>query len=96
MNWTMTKMEFNGNYAQIRSTDMNELLVQGGKCSYKSTKQSTSAILIATVFFLPPPSPWRVSFIIKLPLDHLDPTLVGHLSSYLLSHQTPSLALYEF
>ena len=52
MNWTITKMEFDGNYAQIRSTDMNELLVQGGKCSYKSTKQSTSAILIATVFFL--------------------------------------------
>ena len=45
-------MELDGNHAQIRSTDMNELLVHGGKCSCKPTKQSTSEILIATVFFL--------------------------------------------
>ena len=50
MNWTTANMELNGNHAQIRSTNMNELLVQGGKCLYKSTKQSTSAILIATMF----------------------------------------------
>ena len=31
----------------------------------------------------PIPSSWRVSYIIQLPLDHLDPTLVDHLSPYL-------------
>ena len=50
MNWTTANMELDGNHAQIKSTDMNELFIRGGKCLYKSTKQSTSAILIATMF----------------------------------------------
>ena len=52
MNWTTANMELDDNQTQIRGTDMNELLVRGGKFSYKSTKQSTSTLLIATVFFL--------------------------------------------
>ena len=34
------------------------------------------------LFFLIPSS-WRVSYIIQVPLDHLDPTFVDHLSPYL-------------
>ena len=52
MNWTIANMELDDNQTQIRGTDMNELFVRGGNFSYKSTKQSTSTILIATVFFL--------------------------------------------
>ena len=56
---------------------MTELLIRGGKCSYNSTKQSTSAILIATVFFLyfsdPLPLESLLSFILHLSL-HLYPT----------------------
>ena len=52
MNWTTANMELDDNQTQIRGTDMNELFVRGGNFSYKSTKQSTSTILIATVFFL--------------------------------------------
>ena len=63
---------------------MNELLVRGGKCSYKSTKQSISAILIATVFFLyfsdPLPLGSLLSFILHLSL-HLYPTH-GQLTVY--------------
>ena len=33
MNWTTANMELDDNHAQIRSTDMNELLVRGVKCS---------------------------------------------------------------
>ena len=56
---------------------MNELLVQEGNFSYKSTKQSTSTILIATVFFLyffdPLTLRSLLSFILHLFL-HLYPT----------------------
>ena len=34
-------------------------------------------------FFFFIPSSWRVSYIIQLPLDHPDPTLVDHLSLHL-------------
>ena len=30
MNWTIANMELDDNQAQIRGTDMNELLVEGG------------------------------------------------------------------
>ena len=52
MNWTIANMELDDNQTQIRGTDMNELTVRGGNFSYKSTKQSTSTILIAIVCFL--------------------------------------------
>ena len=49
---------------------MNELTVRGSNCSYKSTKQSTSTILIAIVFFLyfsdPLPLGSLLSFILHL------------------------------
>ena len=45
-------MKLDDNQSQIRGTDMNELIVRGGNFSYKSTKQNTSIILIATIFFL--------------------------------------------
>ena len=38
MNWTTANMELDDNHVQIRGTDMNELPVRGGKCSYKSIK----------------------------------------------------------
>ena len=69
MNGTMANMELNGNHAQIRSTNMNELLVRGGKCLYKSTKQSTSAILIATMFL----SLFSDSFLIEGLLHYIAP-----------------------
>jgi len=52
MNWTITNMELDDNQEQIRGTNINELTVQEGNFSYKSTKHSTTTILIATVFFL--------------------------------------------
>ena len=52
MNWTTTNVELDDNEAQVRGIYMNELAVRGGNLSYKSAKQSTSTILIATVFFL--------------------------------------------
>ena len=56
---------------------MNELTVRGGNFSYKSTRQSTSTIFIATVFFLyffdPLPLGSLLSFILHLFL-HLYPT----------------------
>ena len=45
-------MKLDDNEAQVRGIDMNELAIRGGNLSDKSTKQSTSTILIATVFFL--------------------------------------------
>ena len=77
MNWTTTNMELDDNQAQIRGTDMNELTIRGGHFSYKSTKQSTCTILIATVVFLyfsdPLPLGSLLSFILHLFL-HLYPT----------------------
>ena len=52
MNWTTANMELDDIHAQIIGIDMNDLLVRGGSCLYKSTKQNISAILIATVFSL--------------------------------------------
>ena len=56
---------------------MNELTVRGGNFSYKSTRQSTSTIFIATVFFLyfsdPLPLGSLPSFILH-PFLHLYPT----------------------
>ena len=49
---------------------MNERAVRGGNFSYKSTKQSTSSIFIATIFFLyfsnPLPLGSLLSFILHL------------------------------
>ena len=77
MNWTTANMELDDNQAQIRCTDMNEHAVRGGNFSYKSTKQSTSTILIATLFFLyffdPLPLGSLLSFILHLSL-YLYPT----------------------
>ena len=65
-------MELDDNQAQIRGTDMNERAIRGGNFSYKSTKQSTSTILIAIVFFLyffdPLPLGSLLSFILHLSL----------------------------
>ena len=56
---------------------MNELIVRGDNFSYKSTKQSTSTILIVTIFFLyfsnPLPLGSLLSFILHIFL-HLYPT----------------------
>ena len=58
MSWTTANMELDDNQTQIIGTDMNELTVRGGNFSYKSSKQSTSTILIAisilSLFFSSP------------------------------------------
>ena len=73
----MANMELDDNQVQIRGSDMSELAIWGGNCSYKSTKQSTSTNLIATVFFLyfsdPLPLGSLLSFILHLSL-HFYPT----------------------
>ena len=38
MNWTTANMKLDDNQSQIRGTDMNELIVWGGKFLYKSVK----------------------------------------------------------
>ena len=48
---TMTSMALKDDQIEIRSNDLNAFIVRGGKCSYKSIKRVTSAILIATMFF---------------------------------------------
>ena len=88
MNQTTASMNFKDNQARTRSIDLNEFTVQGGKYSYKSIKLITSIIQMAIVFSFSfsIPSSWRVSYIIQFLLDHLDPTLVDHLSSYLSTY----------
>ena len=84
INQTTTTMELDDNQVQIRGTDMNELTVRGCNFSYKSTRQSTSTILIAIIFFLyfSDLLPLRslLSFILHLSL-HLYPTH-GQLMAY--------------
>ena len=88
MNQTTVSMNFKDNQARTRSIDLNEFTVQGGKYSYKSIKLITSIIQMAIVFSFSfsIPSSWRVSYIIQFLLDHFDPTLVDHLSSYLSTY----------
>jgi len=81
MSWITTSMDLEDDQAKTRSTDLNEFTVRGGKSLYKSIKPIASIILMVKVFSLP--SSWGISYIIYLSLDHLDPTLVGHLSLYL-------------
>ena len=50
MNWTTTNMDLNDDQARIRSTDLNQFIVRGGKSLYKSTRLNTSIILMAIVF----------------------------------------------
>ena len=50
MDWTTASMDLNDNQTRIRSIDLNQFTVRGGKFLYKSTRLNTSIILIATVF----------------------------------------------
>ena len=70
----MADMELDDNQTQIRDTDMNELTVRGGNFSYKSTKQSTSTILIATIFFLPFSDPFPIEGLLHY-IAHFGPSL---------------------
>ena len=85
MNLTTAIMDSKDNQARTRNIELNEFPVRGGEFSYKSIKPITSIILMATVFSFSfsIPSSWKVSYIIYLPLDYLDPPLVDHLSPYL-------------
>ena len=51
MNQTMANMALDDDQTRTRRTDMNEFTIRECNFSYKSIKQSTSTILIATVFF---------------------------------------------
>ena len=50
MNWTTASMDLNDDQTRTKSTDLNQFTIQGGKSLYKSTRLSTSIILMATVF----------------------------------------------
>ena len=52
MNLTTASMDLEDNQARTRNVELNELIIRGGKFSYKSIKHVVSAILIATMFFL--------------------------------------------
>ena len=53
MNWTMASMDLEDDQAKVRSTDLNEFLVRGGKSLYKSIKPIASIILRVAAFSLP-------------------------------------------
>ena len=93
INWTTANMKLNDNQSQIRGTDMNELIVWGGNFSYKSTKQSTSIILIATVFFISFSNPFPLgsllSFILHPLPSSLPYTWIVDGLCWHLSHQPP-------
>ena len=46
----MANMDLNDDQIRIRSTDLNQFTIRGGKSLYKSTRLNTSIILMATVF----------------------------------------------
>ena len=52
MNLTTASMDLEDNQARTRNVELNELIIRGGKFSYKSIKHVTSAILMVTVFLL--------------------------------------------
>ena len=52
MNLTTARMDSEDDQARTRNIELNEFTVRGGKFSYKSIKQITSTMLIATMFFL--------------------------------------------
>ena len=85
MNWTTASMDLNDDQTRTRSTDLNQFIIRGGKSLYKSTRLNTGIFFMATssLSIFPIPSSWSVSYIIQLPLDYLDPTLIDHLSLYL-------------
>ena len=76
MNWTTASMDLMNYQTKTRSTNLNELIVRGGKFPCKSIKPITSTTLIATVIFLyfsnPPSSGvstliYTTSFLSSLP-----------------------------
>ena len=85
MSWTMARIDLEDGQVRTRNTKLNEFTVRGDYFSHKSIKQSTGTILIVTVFSFcfSTSSSWEVSYIIQLPHDHFDPTLIDHLSLYL-------------
>ena len=51
INLTTASMDLEDNQARTRNVELNELIIRGGKFSYKSIKQVTNITLIAIVFF---------------------------------------------
>ena len=83
MSWTTISMSLRDNSNKTSDTNMNRFPVQGGLHSYKSIETQYKYRLdcyspLFRVFL--PPFFRGISHIIQLPLDHLHPTLVGHLS----------------
>ena len=79
-------MDLNDDQTEIRSIDLNQFTVRGGKSLYKSIRMNTSIILIATVlsfYFSDPPSPGVSVLLYSSFFEYLDPTLVNHLDPYL-------------
>ena len=86
MKSTTAKMNLKCDQASIKNIKLKEIIIRGRQLSYKSIKHVVSAILIVTVFFFSIfliPLSWRGSYIIYLLLEHLDLTLVDHLSIHL-------------
>ena len=78
-------MNLKDDQANIKNIELNEIVVRGGQLSYKSIKPVRSMILIVTVLFLYFFGPVLMGVLSHYiaPLDHLDPTLVDHLSFHL-------------
>ena len=78
-------MDLKDDQVRTRHTGPNGFTVRRGKSWYKSIELITNTTLIVTIFFFyfPIPLSWRVSYIIQILLDYLDPTLVDRLSPHL-------------
>ena len=50
MNWTTASMDLNDDQTRVKSTNLNQFIVRGGKFLYKSTRLNTGIFFMAIVF----------------------------------------------
>ena len=86
MKLTTASMDLKVDQVRTKKVKLNKFTVQGGIFLYKlitvGYKYNFDCYNILSLSFLIPLL-WRVSYIIWLPLNHLDPTLVNQLSFHL-------------
>ena len=92
MNQTADKIVLKDNQTKTRKVGLNKFTlepVRGGKFQYILIGDYYKYTLECYYIFFynfSISNPWRVSYIIQFILDHLDPTLVDHLSPYLSAY----------
>ena len=92
MNLTTTSVGLEDDQARIKKLKLNHFTVRGGPTYINWTQLNTRTTSIATMFsfsfflFFFFSFSWRVFHLMYLHLDHLHPTLVDHLSSYLSTY----------